>query len=133
MRLVSGVSGPEGPSLNSPNTPSARPADSLEVFSMRIDVTGKGVDVTEALKTYAESKATRLQKFQNVQQIRMTLSKTKVNHHESFEAELVLDVERHEDFVSRAGSDDLYAAIDLVTDKGERQLRDWKDQVKQKH
>lgn len=100
---------------------------------MRIDVTGKGVEVTEALKHYAESKAAKLQKFERVQQIRVTLMKKKVDHHDSFEAELVLDVERHDDFVSHAQADDLYAAIDLVTDKGERQLRDWKDQVKQKH
>jgi putative sigma-54 modulation protein len=100
---------------------------------MRIDVTGKGVEVTAALKQYAEGKASKLQKFERVQQIRMTLQKKKVDHHDSFEAELVLDVERHDDFVSHAGADDLYAAIDLVVDKGERQLRDWKDQVKQKH
>lgn len=100
---------------------------------MRIDVVGKGIEVTAALKQYAETKAAKLQKFERVQQITVTLSKKKVDHHDSFEAELVLDVERHEDFVSHAKSEDLYAAIDLVVDKGDRQLREWKDQVKQKH
>jgi putative sigma-54 modulation protein len=100
---------------------------------MRIDVVGKGIEVTDALKQYAESKAAKLTKYERVQQITVTLMKKKVNHHESFEADLVLDVERHDDFVSHSTSDDLYAAIDLVVDKGERQLREWKDQVKQKH
>jgi putative sigma-54 modulation protein len=100
---------------------------------MRIDVVGKGIEVTAALKQYAENKAAKLVKFERVQQITATLMKKKVNHHESFEAELVVAVERHADFVSHSQSDDLYAAIDLVVDKAERQLRDWKDQVKQKH
>lgn len=100
---------------------------------MRIEVVDKGVAITDPIKKYAENKATRLQKFAGVQQISFTLSKKKLNHHETFEAELVLDVERHDDFVSHCTADDLYAAIDLVVDKGERQLRDWKDQVKQKH
>lgn len=100
---------------------------------MRIDVVGKGIEVTPAIKTYAESKGAKLEKFGRVQQITFTLHKIKADHHDTFDAELVLDVEHHDDFVSHCKSDDLYAAIDLVVEKGERQLRDWKDQVKQKH
>lgn len=100
---------------------------------MRIDVVGKGIEVTDALRKYAENKAAKLGKFDWVQQITVTMLKVKLNHHDSFEAELVVDVERHDDFVSHSKSDDLYAAIDLVVDKGERQLKEWKDQVKQKH
>jgi putative sigma-54 modulation protein len=101
---------------------------------MRINVVGRGLDVTDAIKKYAEDKAGKLTKhFGRIQQITATLIKKKVDHRETFEAELVLDVERHSDFVAHATSDDLYAAIDLVSEKAERQLRDWKERVKQKH
>ncbi len=101
---------------------------------MRIDVIGKGLDVSEALRSYAQGKTTKLTRyFERVQQITVSLIKRKQDHHDVFEAELVVDVEHHDDFVSRATADDLYAAIDLVAEKGERQLRDFKEQLKQKH
>lgn len=101
---------------------------------MRIDVIGKGLDVTDALRTYAQGKTSKLTKyFERVQQISVSLIKKKKEHHDVFEAELVVDVEHHDDFVSHATADDLYAAIDLVAEKGERQLRDFKEQLKQKH
>lgn len=101
---------------------------------MRIDVIGKGLDVTDALRTYAQGKTSKLTKyFERAQQISVSLIKKKKEHHDVFEAELVVDVEHHDDFVSHATADDLYAAIDLVAEKGERQLRDFKEQLKQKH
>src|SRR5947207_2668826 len=99
---------------------------------MRIDVVGRHIDVTEALKQYAEQKAGKLPKyFDGVLAITVTLSKTNNQHHGEFEAELVIDVQKHDDFVSHATAKDLYAAIDLVAEKGERQLRDFKEQLKQ--
>jgi putative sigma-54 modulation protein len=98
---------------------------------MRIDVVGRKVEVTDAIREYAETKAAKLPKYYDgVQQITFTL--TRQNHQASatFDAELVLDVARHEDFVSHASDQDLYAAIDLVCEKGERQLRDFKEQLK---
>jgi len=101
---------------------------------MRIDVVGRKVEVTDAIREYAETKAAKLPKYYDgVQQITFTL--TRQNHQASatpttFDAELVLDVRGHEDFVSHASDKDLYAAIDLVSEKGERQLRDFKEQLK---
>src|ERR1041384_461194 len=98
---------------------------------MRIDGVGRNIEVTDAIRQYAESKAAKLPKFfDGVQQITVTLSKA--NHHSNgeFDAELVLDVRRHEDFVCHAADKDLYAAIDLVAEKGERQLREFKDKLK---
>jgi putative sigma-54 modulation protein len=98
---------------------------------MRIDVVGRNIEVTEAIRLYAENKAAKLPKyFDGVQQITVTLSKK--NHQSSgeYDAELVLDVRRHEDFVAHATDTDLYAAIDLVAEKGERQLREFKERLK---
>jgi len=98
---------------------------------MRIDVIGRNIEVTDAIRAYAESKAGKLPKyFDGLQQVTMTLSKPS-SHQKEFEAELLLDVEKHKDFVSHATSPDLYAAIDLVAEKGERQLRDFKEIIKQ--
>jgi ribosomal subunit interface protein len=99
---------------------------------MRIDVVGRNIEVTDPIRTYAEAKAGKLTKyFENkVQAITVHLSKTSHAHHGEFEAELVIDVEHHDDFVSHATGKDTYAAIDLVVEKGERQLREFKEQVR---
>jgi putative sigma-54 modulation protein len=103
----------------------------MEDGFMRIDVVGRNLEVTDAIRDYAENKAAKLPKyFDGLQQITVTLSKRNGNHTTEFEAELVLDVRRHEDFISHASDGDLYAAIDLVSEKGERQLRDFKEMLK---
>jgi ribosome-associated translation inhibitor RaiA len=47
-----------------------------------------------------------------------------------YDVELVLDVEKHEDFVSHGKNEDLYAAIDEAIHKGQRQLADFKERLK---
>lgn len=96
--------------------------------SMRINVIGRHFDVTEAIKTYAEQKVSKLPKYFNgVQLITVSLSRANSHHVTEYDAELVIDVEKHEDFISHARAADPYAAIDLVVEKGERQLRDFKE------
>lgn len=99
---------------------------------MRIDVVGRGVEVTEAIRQYAETKAGKLPKYYDgVQQITVTLTRKNAHQTSDYDAELVLDVEKHDDFISHATALDVYAAIDLVAEKGERQLRDFKERLKQ--
>lgn len=99
---------------------------------MRIEVIGRNIEVTDAIRTYAEGKAAKLTKYlaNGVQLITMTVSKVDHQHHGMFEAEIVLDVEHHKDFVATASAEDLYAAVDLVSEKGERQLRDFKEKTR---
>jgi putative sigma-54 modulation protein len=98
---------------------------------MRIEVVGRNIDITPALKDHATQKATKLTKyFDGVQLITMKLSKDDHHKHGLFGAELIINAARHEDFVSTEHDKDLYAAIDLVMEKGERQLRDFKEQLK---
>lgn len=99
---------------------------------MRVDVIGKHFEVTDAIKAYAVSKTERLTKyFDGLQQVTVRLSKINHKADSLFEAELILDVEKHADFVSHAEAQDAYAAIDLVSEKGERQLREFKSKLKQ--
>lgn len=98
---------------------------------MRINVIGRGIEVTDAIRTYAEQKTGKLTKYYDgLQLVTVTLSRASGNHSTEYDAELVLDVEKHDDFVSHAQGKDVYAAIDLVAEKGERQLRDFKEKLK---
>ena len=99
---------------------------------MRINVVGRNIEVTPAIREYAETKAGKLTKyFDGLQQVTVTLSRVNGHATSDFDAELVLDVEKHTDFVSHASDKDLYAAIDLVSEKGERHLREFKEKLKQ--
>lgn len=101
---------------------------------MRIEVVGRDVQITDAIRTHAESKAAKLTKyFDAVQQITFTISRPDHAHRGPFDVELIVDVEKHDDFVSHAKDDDLYAAIDLVVQKGSRQLSDFKEKLKLGH
>jgi len=99
---------------------------------MRIEVVGRDIEVSEAIRTYAETKTSKLPRYYDrLQQVTVTLSKRNHTHSTEFTAELVLDVEKHDDFVAHATARDVYAAIDLAMEKGERQLRDFKEMLKQ--
>lgn len=99
---------------------------------MRIDVVGRNIDVTDAIREHAESKASKLPKFfDGVQQVTLTLTRENHHNHSNFDVELRVDVEKHEDFVSHASAADLYAAIDEVVQKGSRQLTQFKEKLKQ--
>ena len=101
---------------------------------MRVDVIGRGVEVTDAIRKYGEAKGAKLEKyFDGLQQVTIAVRKISPNHSSDYEAELVLDVQHHKDFVSHATGADPYAAIDLVVEKGERHLREFKVRVKGHH
>lgn len=99
---------------------------------MRIDVVGRQFEITDAIRQYAEQKTGKLTKYYDgVQLITVTIKQVSKHHHTmEYDVELVLDVEKHDDFVSHATGADPYAAIDLVSEKGERQLREFKDRLK---
>ncbi|MGQ0627789.1 MAG: ribosome hibernation-promoting factor, HPF/YfiA family [Phycisphaerales bacterium] len=97
---------------------------------MRINVIGKHMNVTEAIRTYAEGKVSKLPKyFDLVQQIDVRIEEQP--HKKGFHAEITVDVEHHEDFVANAEGPDLYACIDEATERAQRQLHDFKEKLKQ--
>ncbi len=97
---------------------------------MRINVIGKHMDVTDAIRTYAESKFGKLPKyFDLVQMIDVRLEQEP--HNKGFHVEARVDVEKHEDFVANAKGENLYACIDEVCDKAQRQIHDFKEKLKQ--
>ncbi len=97
---------------------------------MRIEVIGKHMEVTAAIRAYAEQKSAKLPKhFDGVQMITYRLEQDP--HKKGFHCEIVCDVEKHDDFVGNAHHADLYVAIDEAIDKVARQLTTFKEKLKQ--
>jgi putative sigma-54 modulation protein len=98
---------------------------------MRIDVVGRNFEITEAIRQHAENKAQKLTKFYDgVQAVRVTVAKHDHHHKGPFDVELVIDVEKHEDFIVHVKLEDVYFAIDEAVQKGSRQLTDFKEKLK---
>ncbi len=92
---------------------------------MQITVTARHLEITEALRRYAEEKVARLQKF--VDQITAAHVVLSIEKHRQI-AEVTLRV-RELTIHGEESSDDLYCAIDLVADKIERQIVRYKEKI----
>ena len=85
---------------------------------MQVNISGHHVEVTEALHDYVTKKLERLDAhFDNITNVQVTLSVEKLTHR----AEASLHI-RGADINATAESGDMYAAIDLLSDKLGRQL-----------
>lgn len=99
---------------------------------MRIDVVGRNLEITPAIREYAESRVQKLPRFfDGVSRTLVTLNKADHQKSGLFGVEFVIDVEKHESFVAKASDADLYAAIDQTLAKAQRQLHDFKEKFKQ--
>lgn len=97
---------------------------------MRIDVVGKHIEITPAIHAFAEKKSEKLLRlFDGTQQIKVVVESPK-GRAGYFHAEVIVDVEKHKDFVANAEGPDLYAAIDEAVEKAQRQVREYKDKLK---
>jgi putative sigma-54 modulation protein len=98
---------------------------------MRIEVIGRNLEVTDPIRKHAEAKAQKLPRyFDGIQLITFRLSREDHQKHGQYRVELVVDVEKHEDFVCHADHEDLYSAIDAAAQKSTRQLTDFKEKLK---
>lgn len=98
---------------------------------MRIDIVGRDIEITPAIRQYAEQKVTKLERyFDGIQQITVTIHRAHAHHTGEYSVEIVVDVEKHEDFIAHGKGADLYAVVDETSEKCARQLRDFKEQLK---
>ncbi|MBU0639710.1 MAG: ribosome-associated translation inhibitor RaiA [Planctomycetes bacterium] len=94
---------------------------------MQVTVSARHIGVTEAQKSYCQEKASRLERFYNrIQSIEVVLDGNAGKH----TAEVIVHTERSQPFVAKEENEDLYAAIDILVDKIERQLRDHKEKLR---
>lgn len=97
---------------------------------MEIFVRGDNVKVTEAIESYIGEKLKKIEKYiGDSETVRATAVINVKNHNQKVEVTIPLKT-----FILRAEEtqDDLYAAIDIVTDKLERQIRKNKTKLQTK-
>jgi ribosome hibernation promoting factor len=92
---------------------------------MQIDVTGRHVDITDSLKAYVESKFQKLERhFEHINNTHVILSVEKDRQ----KAEATVHVNRGNLFADDE-QEDMYAAIDGLIDKLDRQLKKHKEKL----
>lgn len=85
---------------------------------MQIDITGHHVEITEPLRDYVKTKFEKLERhFDNVVDVHVILTVEKLVQ----KAEATITVSGAKLFAD-ASSEDMYAAIDQLTDKLDRQV-----------
>lgn len=97
---------------------------------MKFHIRGRNVEVTDALRTYAEKKIGRLEKYFEVpfvSEVFITLSVNKSIHAVEVTIPMTGVTLRAEE-----KSNDMYASIDMVIDKLERQIRKHKTRLNRK-
>jgi putative sigma-54 modulation protein len=96
---------------------------------MQINLTGHHVELTPPLHDYVNSKMERLERpFDHVTDIHVILSVEKLRH----KAEATLHVSGGTLFAD-AVQEDMYAAIDSLTDKLDRQVKKHKEKLTDHH
>jgi len=87
---------------------------------LRITLTGRHVSITDAIRDYARGKVERLGKyFEGITNTQVKLSVEGVQH----SAEIIVAAAGGATIIASAASNDMYSAIDMVTEKVERQLK----------
>lgn len=96
---------------------------------MQINITGHHVDITDPLRDYVTSKFDRLERhFDHVTDVHVILGVEKLRH----KAEATMHVSGGKLFADST-EEDMYAAIDGLVDKLDRQLKKHKEKVTDHH
>ena len=96
---------------------------------MQINLSGHHVDITTPMRDYVNSKIERLVRhFDHVTNIHVVLSVEKLRH----KAEATLHVSGNNLFAD-AVQEDMYAAIDALIDKLDRQIKKHKEKITDHH
>ncbi len=95
---------------------------------MQIVVTGKNIHLSQALKDYAEKKLSSIKKyFDHIIEVDVTLSVDEVRDQTRSKVCEVTVWANGIVMRGKKASEDLYASIDMVADKIERQVKKYKD------
>jgi putative sigma-54 modulation protein len=103
--------------------------DDQEEMTMKLDLTGHHVEINETLRSYVQNKFEKLERhFDHVTGIHVVLTVSKLEHR----AEATLNVSRAKLFAD-AVEEDMYAAIDCLVDKLDRQVKRHKEKLSNHH
>jgi putative sigma-54 modulation protein len=96
---------------------------------MNLHMTGHHLEITPSMRDYVSSKMTRINRhFDHVIDVNMILSVEKLR--QKIEANVHLS---GKDIFVESEDADMYAAIDLLVDKLDRQIVKHKEKIKDKH
>lgn len=96
---------------------------------MQINITGHHVDITPALRAYVEEKLERLERhFDNITNAHVILEIEKDRQ----KAEATIHVSRGQVYAD-SEDENMYAAIDSLADKLDRQIKKHKEKLKNHH
>jgi putative sigma-54 modulation protein len=92
-----------------------------------VTVSSRHMDVTAALKTYAEQKASKLLKYYDrIQEIEVVFDAGK----DGTRVEMIVNAEHKNMFIAQHEQGDAYACVDGCAGKLERQLTEHKDKFR---
>lgn len=96
---------------------------------MQLNLTGHHVEITDSLRDYVTSKLERLERhFDHVTNVHVILTVEK----QGKKAEATVHVAGN-DLFANAMNDDMYASIDAMIDKLDRQIKKHKEKLKDHH
>lgn len=96
---------------------------------MQLNITGHHVDMTDSLHSYVEEKFDRLERhFDNVTNVHVILTLEKLRH----KAEATIHISGA-DLYADCEEADMYAAIDALVDKLDRQIKKHKEKQTDHH
>ncbi len=99
---------------------------------MNITVTFKHMDSSDAVRNYAQTKISKLEKYlNNILEAHLTLSMERIAHKGSGIASIKI-TGRNLDLNALEKSDDIYSAIDLLMEKVEAQIKKHKEKARRK-
>lgn len=94
---------------------------------MEITVTGRHLDLSEAMERYAREKIARLPRlYDRIETVDVICDREA----QRFRTEVVVRVDHKHTFVAQVTADEYKESVDLVLDKMERQLREHKEKIR---
>lgn len=91
---------------------------------MRVNITGRHMEMTDALRQYVEKKTSRLVKYHNrISDMEVVVEEEGIHK----KCEIIIKVDHADPFVVTERGEDLYACIDISVDKMERPLMRFKE------
>lgn len=96
---------------------------------MKLNIKGRNIEVTDALKNYIEKRLNKFNKFlTDLTEIVVTVSTEKFTH----KIDVLLKVNGH--LIQAEGkTEDLYSAVDQVVEKLEKQVLKYKEKIQNKY
>lgn len=92
---------------------------------MLFDITGKHIEITEAIREHAVEKTSKLPKFYNsINKISVIIEGSEGKTHS---VEIIASSEHNNVFIAKEAGDDVYSCIDTTVHKLERQLKKKKE------